>query len=161
MKQPDHPLVECGRDRIPEDNQQRRVARRNDLHRFLHVPRKNRRSPPAPHLFWRCAALSIAARLHSADSACSRICSAIALCYKAPSQTQSCFSFLSCGGFAVAEHGPPPGATHEHPESLLYRHWSPGWSGWSQTGLPHPGYFGILLHAEDWENLCDCSHKPI
>src|SRR5208283_1030801 len=35
MKQPDHPLVECGRDRISEDNQQRRVARRNDLHRFL------------------------------------------------------------------------------------------------------------------------------
>src|SRR5208282_4475782 len=64
MKQPDHPLVECGRDRIPEDNQQRRVARRNDLHRFLHVPRKNRRSPPTPHLSWRCAALSIAARLH-------------------------------------------------------------------------------------------------
>ncbi len=34
MKQRNHLLVECGRNYLPEDNQQRQVARRNDLHRF-------------------------------------------------------------------------------------------------------------------------------
>jgi hypothetical protein len=32
---------------------------------------------------------------------------------------QSRLDFLSCGGFAVSEHGPPPGAMHEQPDSLL------------------------------------------
>jgi hypothetical protein len=32
---------------------------------------------------------------------------------------QSWFAFLCCAGFAVPEHGPPPGDTHEQPEVLL------------------------------------------
>src|ERR1039458_531269 len=84
MKQPHHPLVECGRDRIPEDNQQRRVARRNDLHRFLHLPRKNGRSPAHELVFvgserWqemeaRCAVrwLRVTARSGGHDAALAR-----------------------------------------------------------------------------------------